>query len=291
MRPPTPADFLAIVGDEVDQLPSILVPGGSRADLARLLELLASLGYRIESIEGPPGPFDLSSYEGWEMIRAAGAHLELHLSGGEPSLDISLSAAELLTAEGFSDAMSLMSRLSETFDRAVVLVGEGDLDAANPVYAATPPDHVARLASRESDVPGFVTRSGPLQFGGRGTSRFRGRGKGVRRGSHVNAAPGLLPGEPRRAIRVFHDYALWPLWENTTRWRGAGYTTSPEDYELSPELTTLIRRWDDFWYAHFHYDRGWDSAESHRMWAAMKDEVLVGLRAEVGEWADVLDEA
>lgn len=104
-------------------------------------------------------------------------------------------------------------------------------------------------------------------------------------------SPGLLPGEPRRTIRVFPDQADWPLWENSTEWRPSSpYTMSPADYQLTPELTQAIAAWDEIWYRHFRFDTGWDSSTNEEAWSTLKEIVLTGLRQEVGEWADVRDE-
>jgi hypothetical protein len=98
----------------------------------------------------------------------------------------------------------------------------------------------------------------------------------------------LLPGEPRRIIRLFPDEGRdWPLWEDHTDWRMTGYTMEPADYGLSIELTAALREWNDLWESHFHYARGWDTTANEVDWKQRGELVAARLRDEVKEWADV----
>jgi hypothetical protein len=116
------------------------------------------------------------------------------------------------------------------------------------------------------------------------------KGRGGPPAPRTDMSPGLLPGEPRRVVRVFPDHADWPLWENSTEWRDSPYTMTPEDYRLSRRLTDLIRSWDDYWYRHFRWDTGWSSPAHESEWVDAKTTILALLRSEVEKWADVRDE-
>jgi len=103
----------------------------------------------------------------------------------------------------------------------------------------------------------------------------------------ADMSAGLLPGEPRRALRVFPDYTEWPLWESSTDWRDSPYTMEPSDYGLSADVTALLRAWQDVWDRHFRHDSGWDSPEHDAEWTRLGDRTVSRLRDEVGAWADV----
>ncbi|HTN58120.1 MAG TPA: hypothetical protein VL043_07625 [Protaetiibacter sp.] len=101
-------------------------------------------------------------------------------------------------------------------------------------------------------------------------------------------SPGLLPGEPRRIIRVFPDYGHdWPLWESATEWRHSPIAMEPSDYGFSGELAALLHTWHHVWEQHFHYDTGWDAPEHERQWTELGDRAVSALRDEVRDWADI----
>ena len=93
---------------------------------------------------------------------------------------------------------------------------------------------------------------------------------------------------PRRVIRLFPDYSRdWPLWENSTPTWDVGYTTTPETYGLTEELTAHIDAWNRFWEANFDHPKGWDSSEARERWGADGEEIARRLREEVAAFADV----
>ncbi|WP_168628066.1 hypothetical protein [Cryobacterium sp. BB307] len=92
----------------------------------------------------------------------------------------------------------------------------------------------------------------------------------------------------RRIIRLSPDYSRdWPLWEESTPTRDFGYTTSPEMYGLSDELSQDIARWNAFWESHFEPFEGWDSDESRERWRLDGRGIVARLRKEVASFADV----
>lgn len=102
-----------------------------------------------------------------------------------------------------------------------------------------------------------------------------------------NAVYGWKMNYPRRTIRVFADYGNpWPIWETG----GPNYTPEPADLGLSAALEWAMRNWYEFWLAHFHYAKGWDSSESAAYSATTGDDFVERLREEVAEFADVQDE-
>jgi hypothetical protein len=88
-------------------------------------------------------------------------------------------------------------------------------------------------------------------------------------------------------IRLFPDYGRdWPLWENSTPERQTDYTTTPEDYGLSPELTGRLAAWNRFWETHSGAD-GWDDDASEAQWRLEGERIAAQLRREVAGFADV----
>ncbi len=96
----------------------------------------------------------------------------------------------------------------------------------------------------------------------------------------------------RRTIRLFPDYMRdWPLWENSTPTWDVGYTTTPQMYGLSEELTEAIRSWNDFWEKHFAAHIRWDSDDHRDWWAEEGESIARRMRTEVYYFADVSYEA
>lgn len=92
----------------------------------------------------------------------------------------------------------------------------------------------------------------------------------------------------RRVIRVFPEYSRdWPLWESSTPTWDVGYTTTPETYCLSPELTQAIKVWNSYWETHFDPFEQWDAPESQEWWRTEGERVVALLRIEVVAFADV----
>lgn len=92
----------------------------------------------------------------------------------------------------------------------------------------------------------------------------------------------------RRVIRLFPDYGrAWPLWENSTPTWDVGYTTGPETYGLSRELTRDMAEWNALWNANFDPFDGWASEESREQWRTGGVDIARRLRAEVSVFADV----
>ncbi|GGA60338.1 hypothetical protein GCM10011490_08150 [Pseudoclavibacter endophyticus] len=100
---------------------------------------------------------------------------------------------------------------------------------------------------------------------------------------------GVSDGPPaRRVIRLFPDYCRdWPLWENSTPTWDVGYTTTPEMYGLSEQLTRNIAAWNRDWESHFDPFEGWDDNESRERWRLTGEDIAARLRAEVAPFADV----
>lgn len=89
-------------------------------------------------------------------------------------------------------------------------------------------------------------------------------------------------------IRLFPDYGRdWPLWENSTPTWNVGYTTAPDMYGLSDELTARIAAWNEHWKSHFDEVEGFDSGESEDHWRVEGEAIAEALRHEVESFADV----
>lgn len=65
---------------------------------------------------------------------------------------------------------------------------------------------------------------------------------------------------------------------------GAGH------YQLSTELTELLRLSYEVWADHFHHENGWDSPEAQRRWVEVSQQAFSVLRREVADFAEVVDE-
>lgn len=92
----------------------------------------------------------------------------------------------------------------------------------------------------------------------------------------------------RRIIRVFPDYGRdFPLWENSTATWDVGYTTTPDTYGLSTELSHDLAGWQAFWETHADPFNGWDTDASREKWLRDGDWLVTRLRREVAEFADV----
>ena len=63
----------------------------------------------------------------------------------------------------------------------------------------------------------------------------------------------------------------------------------PADYDLSAELTELLRLSYQLWAEHFDHDVGWDSPEEKRRWVKVSQQAIAVLRREVVDFADVVD--
>ncbi|WP_242090124.1 hypothetical protein [Microbacterium lacticum] len=92
----------------------------------------------------------------------------------------------------------------------------------------------------------------------------------------------------RRVIRLFPEYGRnWPLWENSTPAWDVGYTTTPEMYGLSEDLTRDMADWNALWEANFDPFDGWKSDAARERWREEGVRVATRLRAEVADFADV----
>ncbi|WP_150308355.1 hypothetical protein [Planctomonas psychrotolerans] len=92
----------------------------------------------------------------------------------------------------------------------------------------------------------------------------------------------------RRTIRLFPDHGrTWPLWENTTPTWDVGYTTTPETYGLSPDLTAALADWNAFWVTHCDPFDGWDTREHRDRWRQRGEHLAEQLGREVALFADV----
>lgn len=89
-------------------------------------------------------------------------------------------------------------------------------------------------------------------------------------------------------IRLFPDYGRdWPLWENSTPTWDVGYTTAPEMYGLSHELTRDIAEWNALWDANFDPFDGWKTDAAREQWGRDGEDIATRLATEVAEFADV----
>ena len=92
----------------------------------------------------------------------------------------------------------------------------------------------------------------------------------------------------RRVIRLFPDYGrVWPLWENSTPTSDVGYTTTPETYGLSGDLTRDMAEWNAFWDAMFDPFDGWKDDAARERWRRDGLAIAERLREEVAGFADV----
>lgn len=92
----------------------------------------------------------------------------------------------------------------------------------------------------------------------------------------------------RRVIRLFPDYGRdLPLWENSTPTWDVGYTTAPEMYGLSENLTRDLAEWNGFWEANFDPFDGWKTDTAREQWRIAGLDIAARLRTEVADFADV----
>ncbi|UOQ88583.1 hypothetical protein MUN74_15105 [Agromyces endophyticus] len=98
-----------------------------------------------------------------------------------------------------------------------------------------------------------------------------------------------MKGAPaRRVIRLFPEYGRdWPLWENSTPTWDVGYTTTPEMYGLSDDLTRHIAEWNALWNANFDPFDGWKDDAARERWREEGVAIAGRLAAEVADFADV----
>ncbi|MCR2786125.1 MULTISPECIES: hypothetical protein [unclassified Microbacterium] len=102
--------------------------------------------------------------------------------------------------------------------------------------------------------------------------------------------PPPLPRFPpeRRVIRMFADYSRdFPLWENSTPTWDVGYTTTPETYGLSQELTEDLAGWQAFFEEHADPFEGWDADTNLQKWLRDGEWLADRLQDEVQAFADV----
>jgi hypothetical protein len=77
------------------------------------------------------------------------------------------------------------------------------------------------------------------------------------------------------------DYGVgWPLFDDRS-------ALEPSDLELSSELVARLYAWQEHFERHFHYDRGWRSAEDAAAYAREGQQLRRLLAAEVGGRAQV----
>ncbi|MGH1522696.1 hypothetical protein ACRAWC_00830 [Leifsonia sp. L25] len=89
-----------------------------------------------------------------------------------------------------------------------------------------------------------------------------------------------------RTIRFFPDHCHdWPLWDTC-----AGYTATPDEYGLSEELVSALRRWYDEWEAAVGPGEGWRDPEDQQAWSERGDELAAWLTREVWDTAVVVAE-
>ncbi|WDH79722.1 hypothetical protein PTQ19_04570 [Microbacterium esteraromaticum] len=92
----------------------------------------------------------------------------------------------------------------------------------------------------------------------------------------------------RRAIRLFPDYGRdWPLGENSTPTWDVGYTTTPDMYWLSEDLTRDMAEWNAHWDANFDPFGGWKDDAVRERWRQDGAAIAKRLQAEVADFADV----
>ncbi|MFT3663265.1 MAG: hypothetical protein QM809_18440 [Gordonia sp. (in: high G+C Gram-positive bacteria)] len=101
---------------------------------------------------------------------------------------------------------------------------------------------------------------------------------------------GTWGGKPpaRRVVRLFPDYMRdYPLWESSTSTWNVGYTTGPELYGLSEELSGRLAAWQHEWETSIcGLDRE-PSPEAVARWRAEGAELARLLGEAVADYADV----
>jgi len=89
-------------------------------------------------------------------------------------------------------------------------------------------------------------------------------------------------------IRLFPEYGRdWPLWENSTPAWDVGYTTTPDTYGLSDDLTRDMAELNASWDANFDPFEGWKSDMAREQWRKDGVDIAARLRVEVADFADV----
>src|SRR5690606_5108708 len=92
----------------------------------------------------------------------------------------------------------------------------------------------------------------------------------------------------RRVIRLFPDYGRdWPLGENSTPTWDVGYTTAPDMYGLSDDLTRDMAAWNALRETNFDPFEGWTSDKAREQWRKDGLDIVSRLRTEVADFADV----
>ena len=83
-------------------------------------------------------------------------------------------------------------------------------------------------------------------------------------------------GEKPYRFRFSPEYdAGTPFW--------LGGAVPVEDLPLSPELTAAIRRWNDYFETHFHWETGWRDAEGGRLFNVEARVLCDRAQSELGE--------
>ena len=81
-----------------------------------------------------------------------------------------------------------------------------------------------------------------------------------------------------REVRFFLDWGhWWPLWESGTE----KYAMEPNDYGLSDELASRLRRLYDHWFQHVDPVTGWDTEKNMEVYLRDEAEVIRLLRQEL----------
>ncbi len=70
-------------------------------------------------------------------------------------------------------------------------------------------------------------------------------------------------------------------WAESPLW-GPGGVQHPEVLGLSAELCSRLLAWEDHFERHFDHELGWDSLESRKWYSDQVDELIRGLRRELG---------
>ena len=92
----------------------------------------------------------------------------------------------------------------------------------------------------------------------------------------------------RRRIVLAADFGRdWPLWEDDQENDVLNIFASPDDYGLSDVLTLRVRKWFDFWSAHYDPNTLWDSPANQVTWHNDGRAIAESLRDEVRDFADV----
>ena len=85
-------------------------------------------------------------------------------------------------------------------------------------------------------------------------------------------------GNPTRILLMAEYACVWPVWGE-----GSGMHDGDEELPISDALRQDLLDWQEFFEAHMHHDRGWDTARAGEEWASRGRGLQQRLQRELDE--------